>query len=274
MKNIVEISINYQEAYKKFHEWNLNLREDDQFHLILISEEDRNWANNLKIVIDKTGYARIGNNKFLHTEVLHYMGLKLDGFQADHKNGIKWDNRRENLRLATPQQNCFNRKARSDRSSKYKGVLFIKKTGLWHGTFGWEGNCISLGDFQTEDQAAVAYNIFAKEFAGEFACLNKIENEEKILPKVIEYLSLPYMKKRFKGASKIYGVYFHKRIQKWWGKVGFNNKLYYTKYFYNKSDCEKAVQDKLKEIGSDHGMTQLERLKKKIYECKKYAKTY
>lgn len=42
--------------------------------------------------------------------------------QLDHINGVRDDNRIENLREVTSQQNNFNRKPNSNSTSNYKGV--------------------------------------------------------------------------------------------------------------------------------------------------------
>ena len=49
----------------------------------------------------------------------------------DHINGIRDDNRIENLREATNQQNQFNRKSEKDSSSQYKGVSWCKLSKKW-----------------------------------------------------------------------------------------------------------------------------------------------
>jgi hypothetical protein len=93
-------------------------------------------------------------------------------FQIDHKNWNGLDNRRENLRICTPQQNSFNQKKRKDTSSKYKGVSWSSQTGKWKSTITHNGKTHYLGRFDSAEEAAQKYDEKAKEFFGEFAVLN------------------------------------------------------------------------------------------------------
>ncbi len=49
----------------------------------------------------------------------------------DHKNRDGLDNRRENLRFATAQQNACNLTKRQGTTSKYKGVYWYNRTSQW-----------------------------------------------------------------------------------------------------------------------------------------------
>lgn len=91
---------------------------------------------------------------------------RLPDKDLDHINCIKDDNRINNLREATRQQNCFNRKAIGG-SSKYKGVS-LHKCGKWQVSCTVRGKQIYLGLFDNEKDAAKAYSEFVKPIQREF----------------------------------------------------------------------------------------------------------
>lgn len=88
-----------------------------------------------------------------------------DGMHVDHINGDSLDNRRSNLRLATPQQNSANVRRKVGRAG-FHGVI-PTKTGKF---FAYVQ--INLGTFDTAEEAARAYDAKATELFGEFAMTN------------------------------------------------------------------------------------------------------
>jgi len=100
------------------------------------------------------------------------MGFPPDCF-IDHKNHNGLDNRKENLRIATPAQNaCNTRKMSKPCSSKYKGVSYDSDKNLWRAYITYNGKRIYLGRFDNEADAAKAYDAAAKLYFGRFASLN------------------------------------------------------------------------------------------------------
>lgn len=96
----------------------------------------------------------------------------------DHINGIKEDNRLTNLREGTNQENSAN-KTPSRNHTSYKGVTYRK--GKWDVTISKDnGETIARKSFNSEIEAAKYYNKKAREFFGDFAKLNIIEeNDDK-----------------------------------------------------------------------------------------------
>ena len=83
----------------------------------------------------------------------------------DHINGIKTDNRIENLREATRSQNMGNRVRPKHNTSGYKGVSWNKNTRKWQVKF----RRVALGSFDDIVEAASVYNAAYTAFYGEFA---------------------------------------------------------------------------------------------------------
>lgn len=107
---------------------------------------------------------------YMHREILR---LKYnDGQQADHKNHNTLDNRRNNLRICTRQENQRNRKLSLNMSSVYKGVYWNKPRRKWRAYIRINKIAKHLGYFDSEKEAALAYDKVAEEYFGEFAHLN------------------------------------------------------------------------------------------------------
>jgi hypothetical protein len=81
-----------------------------------------------------------------------FLGLDITDLkiQVDHINGIRHDNRLENLRLVTNQQNSFNQ-------TKAKGYGWNKQLRKWRAGIGVDGKSQHLGYFDTEEEARDAY---------------------------------------------------------------------------------------------------------------------
>jgi len=93
---------------------------------------------------------------------------------VDHINGNTLDNRKQNLRICEQRFNAMNRGTRKPegKTSRFKGVHLDKKSGLWVAAIRKDGHRTSLGYFDREIDAALAYNQAAPEYFGEFAQLN------------------------------------------------------------------------------------------------------
>jgi hypothetical protein len=93
---------------------------------------------------------------------------------VDHINGNSLDNRKQNLRICTRQQNICNAKKGVDCTSQYIGVSWDKSRNLWRVAIMFSRRSIYLGRFKIERDAATAYNEAAAKLFGEFARLNNV----------------------------------------------------------------------------------------------------
>ena len=132
----------------------------------------RDWS------LEGRGYAVCykDGRKFMHYVILP----RKKGLQIDHINGDKLDNRLQNLRYCTPQENSRNKKLRSDCKLGYKGVSYRKDRKSNYRAFIFvDGKRIYLGTHTTPKDAAIAYDNGAKKYFGEFASLNFPEEKQK-----------------------------------------------------------------------------------------------
>lgn len=96
--------------------------------------------------------------------------------QVDHINGNKLDNRRCNLRECTAKQNKMNSPSQKNTTSCYLGVSWDKQKNKWRASIGIDYKTHLIGRYDSEREAAIAYNNKAKELFNEYARLNVIED--------------------------------------------------------------------------------------------------
>ena len=123
------------------------------------------------IVKGESGKLYVASSSKTNAIKMHRLIMNFPETEVDHKDGNGLNNRKKNLRTATHQQNCWNRKKKKDGlTSEYKGVSFKTSKGKWVVQI----NGRHVGLFTDEKEAALAYNTLAKIEHGEFALLNKI----------------------------------------------------------------------------------------------------
>lgn len=112
----------------------------------------------------KAGYAaRFGES--MHAQILRVP----EGFVPDHIDGNGLNNRRSNLRVATPAQNAANSR-RSVSASGYRGVR--QRATCFQARVAIDLKPVIIGTFATAEEAARARDDFMWERHGEFAILN------------------------------------------------------------------------------------------------------
>lgn len=118
---------------------------------------------------DKDGYRVIrfnGKRYKEHRLIWFYHYGEWPKQYLDHINMITDDNRIENLREATREQNAYNQKPIGG-SSNHKGVS-LHKCGKWQASCTIGGKQKYLGLYLTETEAATAYKNYVKPYHGEY----------------------------------------------------------------------------------------------------------
>lgn len=145
----------------------------------LVDNEDYPYLAKLNWFAQSNGlqwYARRNSqyiNKKRHIVHMHRVIMEAPPWMlVDHLDGNGLNNTRENLRLCTHQGNSRNGRKRNINTSGYKGVSWHKVTQKWMARIGVDGRSIHLGLHDTATEAALAYDVAALKYHGEFACVN------------------------------------------------------------------------------------------------------
>lgn len=105
----------------------------------------------------RTGYkvlAHGGSNYYAHRIIwMLNFGAIPEGMQIDHINGDRSDNRIENLRCVSVDDNMRNRAASKRRFPGRTGVNYCKRDNLWHAMIYDKNKHISFGYFRSYDEA-------------------------------------------------------------------------------------------------------------------------
>lgn len=207
------------------------------------------------VLIDKEDYDLVskfrwycvlsGKNYYAHTSVrmadgkrktlpIHRLILDvIDSKQMiDHINGNGLDNRRSNLRICGSAENQHNSRPRKG----YKGV-FQKKNGTFVAKICYNRKTYNIGYYDSEEDAARAYNLKAIELFGEFACLNDVDMN-----------AMP-IKREIKKTSKYIGVSWRPERNKYRSGFKVNNKWIHLGYFDSEIDAAIAYDNAARKLG-------------------------
>lgn len=220
--------------------------------IVFVDNEDYEWlislGNYFLYAKKYAGISRKGIKSGIHRLIMekHYGKSNLD---VDHKDRNPLNNQKLNLRYATESQNngnCEKRTFIGGTHSKFKGVGRNKKK--WSAAVKYKGERFRIGNFDTERECAIAYNLKAKELFGEFALLNIIDNlTQDEINNVINQLN--NVKKIKNTHSKYRGVTLNKG--RWQAEVSFNKQTFYLGRFINENDAALAYNKKAKELYGD-----------------------
>lgn len=111
------------------------------------------WKTNKGYLI----HSLLGKKMTAHSMVWFIETGKWPEDEIDHINGVKYDNRIENLRVVSTRGNCTNRPLRSDNTTGVNGVSYRPGRRLpYIPTLGVMGKHLSLGAYGTLEEAVEA----------------------------------------------------------------------------------------------------------------------
>lgn len=138
--------------------------DDDKYQYLMQWRWHTHRKGNLFYVCRKENEELI----YMHRQILNAKR----GESVDHRNHNGLDNRLVNIRLCTHQQNCQNQRKVKFGTSQYKGVSWNKAERKWRAVVRSKGELIHIGYYDSEIDAAKAYDEKALELFGEFANCN------------------------------------------------------------------------------------------------------
>lgn len=106
--------------------------------------------------LGKDGYVQLGTTldrkqiQLYAHQLIYYVATCRVVDEIDHINGDRYDNRRDNLREVTRQENNQNR-------TKAKGYTWLKNSNKWQAQIKVDSISINLKSWNTEQEAHKAY---------------------------------------------------------------------------------------------------------------------
>jgi len=110
--------------------------------------------------IDFNGYEVItinGKRHKAHRLAWLYVHGRWPAVAIDHINGVRSENRIQNLREAGPAENQQNRGRQRNNKSGFTGVSWDQSAGKWRAGIRADGRARNLGGYDSPEQASEAY---------------------------------------------------------------------------------------------------------------------
>jgi hypothetical protein len=140
-----------------------------------IDDDDFDRVSKYKWRAYKCRYTYYAITRYEHTPPysqvsLHRFLMDCDKDKVvDHIDGDGLNNQKSNLRIVSIQQNCSNRiNLMKNNTSGYRGVYWKLPHKRWNSCIRFKGKLFYIGNFNTPEEAARAYDKKAKELFGEY----------------------------------------------------------------------------------------------------------
>lgn len=137
---------------------------DDEDYTLVTQHQWRHLNRGSGYAIAKAS----GKPIYMHRLVTHAP----QGMEVDHINGNGLDNQKSNLRVCAQAENLKHQRRARNNTSGYKGVTWDASQGKWFVEIMSDRRRYYIGRFTSVTDAARAYDAAARQYHGEFACLN------------------------------------------------------------------------------------------------------
>lgn len=132
---------------------------------VIVDAGDVDFAKGWRWRLGSDGYAKRGErvdgiylNVYLHRELLG-LPRRTDGREGDHRNRVRLDCRRSNLRILPRGVNLQNQPSQRTSTSAYRGVSWSASHRKWVAVVGTTSKTIWVGQFDSERAAAEAAKV-------------------------------------------------------------------------------------------------------------------
>ena len=139
------------------HKKSNTLQKISSIYWTLVDDEDFEWLNQWKWSLGSRGYVRRKKKQGNKIRIILMHRLITQAppdKQVDHINHNKLDNRKDNLRIVTNQENQMNRKIGKNNKSGILGVRRLRKK--WQAFIGVNGKTKILGLYKKKEDALEA----------------------------------------------------------------------------------------------------------------------
>ena len=210
----------------------------------IVDDEDFDWLNQWKWHASTGEYAYATTNsrlKGVHKQVrMHRLIMGAVGPEVvDHISHNTMDNRRVNLRICTKAQNNYNKKPRETESSIFKGVVFDKRSKKFGAEICFNDKRTWLGTYNSELEAARAYDAIAVKLFGEYAKTNFNDIDQSA-----------HHKKRV-SRSSFRGVGWHAKTSRWRSYISPGGSQKHIGLFDSEIEAAMAYDVEAKKIYKD-----------------------